>query len=153
MASKLNRPPPYASVELPVTYQIYPSIDEIPQAIWDDPNYVVERFLPEQDDKGYWLRCWVFFGDAERCNRFCCPEPIVKGSNLIAREPAPVPDELRAERKRLGFDYGKFDFVVHEGRTVLLDANRTPSAAANISGYQEAEAFRLAAGINSLLRG
>jgi hypothetical protein len=30
------------------------------------------------------------------------------------------------ERSRLGFDYGKFDYVMHEGRAVLLDANSTP---------------------------
>jgi hypothetical protein len=64
----------------------------------------------------------------------------------------PVPNELRIERKRLGFDYGKFDFVVHEGRVVLLDANRTPTAAANLSDYQDTEASRLASGIESFLR-
>jgi len=31
-------------------------------------------------------------------------------------------------RRKLGFDYGKFDYVVHEGRAHLLDANRTPGA-------------------------
>jgi hypothetical protein len=152
MALERNRPPPYPSLEISLTYPVYPSINAIPQMVWTDPRYIVERFLPERDERGYWLRCWVFFGDAERCNRFCCPEPIVKGSNLIAREPVPVPDELRIERKRLGFDYGKFDFVVHEGRVVLLDANRTPTAAANLSDYQDTEASRLASGIESFLR-
>ena len=151
MAFFLNLPPPYPAVETEFQYRVFSSIDTIPQTIWDDPRYVVERFLPERDEKGYWLRCWVFLGDAERCNRYCCPEPIVKGANLIAREPAPVPDELRRERERLGFDYGKFDFVVHEGQTVLFDANRTPSMATTLGPYQEAGAFRLAAGINSLL--
>lgn len=153
VALERNRHPPYPAAEMSPGYRIYPSMDAVPEAIWNDGRYIVERFLPERDERGYWLRCWVFFGDAERCNRFCCPEPIVKGSNLTAREPAPVPEELRKERERLGFDYGKFDFVVHEGRTVLLDANRTPSAATNISDYQESDAFRLAAGIDSLLRG
>jgi hypothetical protein len=147
-----NRPLPYPTLKEVAPYQICASASAVPLAIWADPRCVVERFLPERDEKGYWLRCWVFFGDAERCNRFCCPDPIVKGSNLIAREPVPVPNELRIERKRLGFDYGKFDFVVHEGRVVLLDANRTPTAAANLSEYQDTEASRLASGIESFLR-
>jgi hypothetical protein len=152
MAVQRNRPPPYPSVETILAYQIYPSIDAVPQNIWADPSYVVERFLPERDDRGYWLRCWVFLGDVERCNRYCCPEPIVKGTNIIAREPVRVPDELRIERERLGFDYGKFDFVVHHGQVVLLDANRTPGGAANISDLVQSDSDRLASGIDSLLR-
>jgi hypothetical protein len=52
----------------------------------------------------------------------------VKAGSILAREPVPVPDELRAERQRLGFDYGKFDFVVRDDRPILFDANRTPSS-------------------------
>jgi hypothetical protein len=28
----------------------------------------------------------------------------------------------------MGFDYGKFDYVMQEGQPVLLDANKTPGA-------------------------
>jgi len=65
--------------------------------------------------------------------------------------PVAVPDELRAERSRLGFDYGKFDFVVHEGRAILLDANRTPSAPPP-SPEVDASNVHLAGGIDSLLK-
>lgn len=148
-----HRPPPYASHTVVSFYPIFPSMASLPEAVWNEPSVVVERFLPEFDAKGFWLRCWVFFGDAERCNRFCSAEPIVKGSNIISRESVPVPDELRAERARLGFDYGKFDFVVHNGRAVLLDANRTPTGVASISHHQDSEAPRLARGIEALLAG
>ena len=30
----------------------------------------------------------------------------------------------------MGFDYGKFDFVRHDGQWLLLDVNKTPSAPA-----------------------
>lgn len=152
MALQRSRLPPYPSVEAAFTYSIYSSIASVPQNIWTDPRYVVERFLPERDDRGYWLRCWVFFGDAERCNRYCCPDPIVKGRNIIAREQIAVPDELRMERERLGFDYGKFDFVLHDGKVVLLDANRTPGGAPNITDLVRSGSQHLAAGIDSLLR-
>src|SRR5213079_1238108 len=39
----------------------------------------------------------------------------------------PHPEIVEA-RKRLNFDYGKFDYVLHEGRPVLLDTNKTTGA-------------------------
>jgi len=38
-----------------------------------------------------------------------------------------APSEIEALRERMGFDYGKFDYVIHEGRVILLDANKTPT--------------------------
>jgi len=151
MAFVRNKPPPSPSSQVFTSYPIYASKSEVPDAIWSDPGLIVERFMPERDEQGYWVRFWIFFGDAGRCNRICGPDPIVKGANMIAREPAPIPEVLRAERERLGFDYGKFDFVVHEGQVVLLDANRTPTGAAAISDYQTREAAKLALGINGFL--
>jgi hypothetical protein len=117
---------PIVSTDQP--YPILRSVDEVPAAVWKNIGLVVERFLPEQDAQGFWTRAWVFCGDRERCTRYLSKEPVVKTSGILARELVPVPDELRAERERLGFDYGKFDFVVRDGKAVLLDANRTPSA-------------------------
>ena len=151
MAFLRNKPPPSPSSQVFTSYPIYASKSEVPDAIWSDPGLIVERFLPERDEKGYWVRFWIFLGDAERCNRICGPDPIVKGANMIALEPTTVPEVLRAERERLGFDFGKFDFVVHEGEVVLLDANRTPTGAAAISTYQSEQAIKLALGINSFL--
>jgi hypothetical protein len=34
---------------------------------------------------------------------------------------------IREIRKKLGFDYGKFDYVVQSGNVVLFDVNRTPT--------------------------
>jgi hypothetical protein len=147
-----GRPSPCASPHVFTSYPIYSSPAEVPDAIWADPSLVVERFLPERDEKGYYVRFWIFLGDSERCNRICGPDPIVKGANMISLEPTTVPEELRAERERLGFDYGKFDFVVHEGEVILLDANRTPTGAAVISDYQEKQAAKLAQGITSVLK-
>jgi hypothetical protein len=38
----------------------------------------------------------------------------------------PVSEEILEVRRRLGFDYGKIDYVVHEGQVVLIDVNTTP---------------------------
>jgi len=150
-ALTLNRPSPCPSPHLFTSYPIYASQAEVPDSVWADPSLVVERFLPERDEKGYWVRFWIFLGDVERCNRICGPDPVVKGANMITIEPIPVPEVLRAERERLGFDYGKFDFVDHEGEIVLLDANRTPTGAAVISDYQAKQGAKLALGIQHFL--
>jgi hypothetical protein len=78
---------------------------------------------------------------------------VVKAADAIDRTLVEVPDEIRAWRRKLGFDYGKLDFVIHEDKPVLIDANRTPTlprgnvAAAIREGLEE-----LAQGITAFLR-
>lgn len=132
-------------------YPILPSSREVPDEVWNDPGLVVERFLPEQDERGYWMRAWVFCGDRERCTRYRSRNPIVKSDEVVAREPVPVPDALRVERERLGFDFGKFDFAMHDGNAILFDANRTPGAPPP-SPEVDASNADLAAGLESLMR-
>ena len=149
-----GRPPDLAPGPIVTTrqpYPVLPSAREVPDAIWSNEGLVVERFLPERDARGYWMRVWVFFGDRERCSRYCGPEPVVKNAQIIARENVPVPEELRAERARLGFDYGKFDFVVNDGKPALLDANRTPSAPPP-SAEMDASNAHLAGGLAAMWR-
>lgn len=133
-------------------YPILRSIHDVADAVWQNPALVVERFLPERDDGGYWMRAWVFFGESERCTRYRSNHAVIKVGNIVAREPATVPDELRAERERLGFDYGKFDFVVCDGKAILLDANRTPFAPpASASPELAASNVHLARGLATFL--
>jgi hypothetical protein len=130
-------------------YPIYDSLDAVPLELRLDPGLVVEKFLPERDPAGYASRHWIFFGDRERCTRVVGPHPIVKGADLMNRTLVDVPDALRAHRRRLGFDYGKLDFVLHEGRVVLLDANRTPAVPANLTEALRAGMEHLALGIEA----
>ena len=134
-------------------YAILPDKSRVHPSFWDHPGVVVEPFMPEQDERGYWMRVWLFLGRQERSARYVATDPLVKGANITGRAECDVPDEIRAERERLGFDFGKFDFVVHQGRPILLDANRTP---ANPSpslrpGMAEANA-RLATGLDDWVR-
>ena len=63
-----------------------------------------------------------------------------------------MPVEIAEERRRLGFDYGKFDFVVHGGRPILLDANRTPGGSATLTEEYAQGAAELAKGIDVFLQ-
>lgn len=133
-------------------YPIFASPRHVPAALAADPALVLERFLPERDPRGFVLRCWIFLGASERCNRMVGKQPVVKGADVIDRVPCTVPDALRARRDELGLDYGKFDFVIHDGEPVLFDVNRTPTSVAALSTVIDAEAAKLAEGIAGLLR-
>ena len=74
------------------------------------------------------------------------------GRRVLRRVPVPVPEELRAWRHRLGFDYGKFDFVVRDGVPILLDVNRTPTVPPNLTDAVRRGQGELARGIEAFLR-
>jgi len=136
------------------SYPIYDSLRAVPPDAWTTPGVVVEKFLPEQDDRGYYMRVWIFFGDREGSTRFRAEVPEIKSQHLKEREPIDVPEEIRAWRERLGFDFGKFDYVRHGERYVLLDVNRTPAFPPTLSKDVNATSRldTLAAGIDAYLR-
>ena len=129
-------------------YQIFPSLKAVPEAIFENPWLVVEKFFPERENGIYYVRIYKFFGDRGYCARFGSPHPIVKQKNIISREDIPISDEVLAVRRRLGMDYGKLDFVVHDGRTIVFDVNRTPGIF-NPPERMKAKAMLLAPGIHS----
>jgi hypothetical protein len=130
-------------------YPIFPAARQVPEAVWSDRDLVVERFVPEREAGNYCARAWVFLGDRERCNKMVGPHPVVKAADAVERVPVPVPEAIRAWRARLGFDYGKFDFVVHEGRPILLDVNRTPTRPTNLGDAVRAGDADLSRGITA----
>jgi hypothetical protein len=145
--------PPADMVFSTEPYQILEHKSAVNRAFWDHPGIVVEPFMPEHDERGYWMRTWIFLGSEERSTRYVATDPLVKSANIIGREPCEVPEAIRAERGRLGFDFGKFDFVVHAGQAILLDANRTPFApSANVRPDLEAANAKLAQGVSDWLR-
>lgn len=152
-ALRAGRPPPHPDARTTGPYRILERVEDVDEHDWSDPDLIVERFLPESDEGGYVIRTWVFMGSRERCTRQVAADRIVKAGAVIRHEPAEVPMELRAERQRLNFDFGKFDFVIHDGKPILLDANRTPGVALAIRPMMKAGARNLAEGLDELVRG
>ena len=153
-AAKMGLPLPHPGVTKAESYRVLNSLAEVEDGVWSDPTRVVERFLPEHDKEGgYVLRTWVFMGSRERCTRVVTANQVSKAGAILRYAPAEVPEELRREREQLGFDFGKFDFVIHDGRPVLLDANRTPGVARRLQSVMEKGARNLAEGLNELLAG
>ncbi len=109
-------------------YRVFESKTQVPRAAWANRALVVERFLPERRDGCFCLRTWVFLGTAETNSLSYSEHPVIKSERVVRRESlSEVPDELRAIRRELCFDFGKFDYVIIDGRPVLFDANRTPT--------------------------
>lgn len=108
-------------------YAILDSAADVTPEVWAHPGLIVERFVPEFEDGHFRLRLWKFCGDRGTNTLTFSPEPIVKGRSVTRREElGEVPEELRRIRAELGFDFGKFDYGIVDGRVVLYDANRTP---------------------------
>jgi len=111
----------------PEDYRVYERAADVPKEAWGDPACIVERFVPERDGDLYCVRLYHFLGGRSSCSRLASREPIVRGPNHRRVDKVEVHDEIVAARRAMGFDFGKFDYVVHDGRPVLLDANKTPS--------------------------
>jgi hypothetical protein len=153
-AAYAQRPLPHPGIAKGPPYQLFDSAQEVPAETWSDDSLVVERFVPEKaPEGGYALRTWVFMGPRERCNRVVTAGPISKAADVLSYGPVDVPPQLRAERERLNFDFGKFDFVIHDGEPILLDANRTPGVARAIQPLIAKGALNLAEGLNALVTG
>jgi hypothetical protein len=117
-----------SGIRTPFDYKIYNSLADVPRAAFEQGDLVVERFLPEKEEDLFFVRYYEFLGDCSTCTRLASTEPIVKDQTVTRIEEIEPHPEIVQARKRLNFDYGKFDYVVHDGQPVLLDANKTTGA-------------------------
>jgi hypothetical protein len=125
LAELANRPAPFPNVITLAEYPTFANVASVPAACWLNDGLVVQKFLPERLADGFGIRFWTFLGHEERCDLCVSSSALVKAATTIRLEPSPVPKQLRALRQRLGLDYGKIDFVVHDGRPVVMDVNKT----------------------------
>lgn len=119
-------------------YKVFDQLSDVPALYFHHPGLIVQKFLPEKDGHLYCTRILVFLGDKMRCTLVKSPGPIVNSDNaeVIEYDVEPDPDIL-AMRKKLGFDYGKFDYVMHDGNAILLDANKTVGSPRELVGDQK----------------
>ncbi len=132
-------------------YRIYENIREVPYYIWECPAAVVEKFLPEIEEGHCFTRFYQFFGDRTTSLRRGAKGPIVNGSTYIVSEHVEPPREIETYREKLGFDFGKFDYVVSNNEVVLLDINKTIGAKSTSQDVVEHRHYR-AEGLFSYLK-
>ena len=132
-------------------YPVFDSVNDVPRRVWSNSRLIVEKFLPERLGEFYCLRTWVFLADCESSSMCTAHRPVVKGADFIERIPVDVPDELRQMRKDFDFDFGKFDYVMIDGRVVLYDVNRTPTLGDTPADMYMPRARVLAEGLKAFL--
>lgn len=150
-ARAAGMPEPFPGATAVADYEVFDQYSDVPLELREDERLVVQRFVPERDADGYAIRHWIFAGDAGYCKRFVSSEPMVKADNVRWSEPVPVPAAMHRERSARGFDFGKFDFVVHGDEVVLFDANKTPGAFPTSTGDTADRVRSLADGLGDLL--
>lgn len=108
-------------------YYLFDSVREVPRGVFRNPNLIVERFMPERDGDQYIVRLWIVLGDRWLGRVLASRDPQVKSGNSRLDEGVAPPPEIVAWRERFGLDYGKIDYVIHQGRPIVLDVNTTPT--------------------------
>jgi len=109
-------------------YRVYPSLQDVPRRYFSDSGLVVERFLPERDGEFHVVHTAHFLGERIAGTRLWSRESVVTQENVAGSEREDPHPEILRQCKTMGFDYGKFDYVIHDGSPVLIDANKTPGA-------------------------
>jgi hypothetical protein len=112
----------------PSDYRIFDNLGSVPEDWYSRNDVLVEKFLPEINDGLYCLRSHHFLGDHGACVLRKSVHPIINASTSIGREEVAPDPEIVKLTKLMKFDFGKFDYVMHEGKAVLLDTNKTPGA-------------------------
>jgi hypothetical protein len=135
----------------PLRYPILECKERVPTGAWENKNLIIERFLPEKDGGLFFLRYWIFLGDNGWSGRFGAKTPIVKFHHMVTEdEVIPIPDELKSLREKMGIDYGRLDYVEHNGEIVLFDVNKTIGGAHHLDKYA-LQLDSLAYGMNGFL--
>jgi len=112
----------------PGDYRIFDSAELVPETWFKRSDILVEKFLPEVRDGLYCLRSHHFLGDRGACVLRTSASPIINASTSKSREEVAPDPEILKRANVLGFDFGKFDYVINDGKAVLLDTNKTPGA-------------------------
>lgn len=131
------------------TYPVVARLSDVPDWVWADDALIVEKFMPEREGELYCLRGFLFLGSKSYGYRLFATHPLVKTGTMVRYEYIDEPPASILQLKNtLGFDFGKFDYVVHDGVITLLDANKTPT----FVGSGESPRFHhLASGIEDFL--
>jgi hypothetical protein len=123
-------------------YRIFDRIGEVPSGWFSSGDIVVEKFVPEIEDGLFYVRYFQVFGSRWRCHRLASRRRVIKAHHSIATRDAEPHDELFEWQREYHLDYGKIDYVVHEGRPILLDLNKTTGTSPGFRSPEERAASR-----------
>jgi hypothetical protein len=139
----------WGGIETLMEYPVFPSISEVPKGVFENKHLVVERFLPEKVGDQHCLRHHFVCGDRSRDRRVYANTQFIKGASIVATEQLPDSSDVKTYRHQHGLDYGRMDYVVHDGELFVFDINRTPAYLPSEAFFADNRIF-LADGILSL---
>lgn len=105
--------------------RIYSSLADVPAEKFS-ADYIVQKFVPEEQNGRYALRQYFFLGDRHFISLQTSGAAIIHSSAPLSLDAWTPPQVLLDLRAKLGLDYGRIDFVMHEGRPFVLGATRSP---------------------------
>jgi hypothetical protein len=114
-------------IKAPLPYRIYDRVADVPQRFFVDPRWIVERFLPQYENGRYYINHLYVLGGRSTSLRMSLDDPVVTGQDVDVEIGEPHPRAF-ALLERMSVDYGKVDYVVHDGEAYLLDVNKTIGA-------------------------
>jgi hypothetical protein len=117
----------YATALPTRAYAVLPSKRHVPRGTFQNPHLVVERFLPETDGRHFFLRSYTFLGNEGVAVRSRSLDPVVVGRSGADLEFVPVDERVEEARRAMGFEFGKIDYLMHDGEAVIIDLNTTPT--------------------------
>jgi hypothetical protein len=112
----------------PADYKIFDNRRKVPKGWYKRDDILVEQFLPELQNGFYCLRNYHFLGDRGVCVLRKSTNPIINSSTAMDRSEIEPAAEIVEAVRNMGMDYGKLDYVLHDGKPVLFDINKTPGA-------------------------
>ncbi|HEX7705283.1 MAG TPA: hypothetical protein VF701_02395 [Thermoanaerobaculia bacterium] len=108
-------------------YPVFTSAREVPARLRRNSSLVLQRFVPERDGELYALRFCTYLGSRGITVRSRSAHPIVKARNIVDASEVEATPEVLEHVRELGGGYGKVDFVLDQGRPLILDVNPTPT--------------------------
>ena len=123
VANRLHRQSKY-TIQSKEDYRIYPTLSDVPRHYFRN-DYVVQKFMAENDGEKNVLREYIFLGDLHYQNIERSDKLIITEDEHVSCEPFEPHPHLLATRRKLGLDYGKIDYTLINGEPFIFDANKT----------------------------
>lgn len=106
-------------------YQIFDRIEAVPGALLNNPDVVVEKFFHCRYEELYCIHNLYVLGNLRTGTRLLGHHPIVNGRTYQRIDYVDPDSEVLEQLADVHLDYGKIDYVFHEGKVVIIDINKT----------------------------
>lgn len=109
-------------------YTIHERVDLVPDRVWDNPQLIVERFVPGSTKPPISKYRHEFFLDITMTSRLTFDEAISGPTSVFDVEfVGDPPSKVTDLRHKLDIDFGSIDYFVIAGEVTIIDANKTTS--------------------------